>query len=42
MVMIFLGYGLDFVSGGLTQLQAVRRMGGQAERVGGSQDSAEK
>lgn len=31
MVMIFLGYGLDFVSGGLTQLQAVRRM---AERVG--------
>lgn len=39
MVMIFFGYGLDFVSGGSTQFQAVRRM---AERVGGSQDSAEK
>lgn len=38
-VMIFLGYGLDFVSGGLTQLQAVR---GMVEWVGGSQDSAEK
>lgn len=32
MVMIgILGYGLDFVSGGLTQLQSVRRM---VERVG--------
>lgn len=39
MVMMFLGYGLDFASGGSTQLQPVRRM---AERVGGSQDSAEK
>lgn len=34
MVMIFLGYGLDFVSGGSTQLQPVRRMGWQKRWVG--------
>lgn len=35
MVMIvFFGYGLDFVSGGSTQLQLVRRMGWQKGWVG--------
>lgn len=35
MVMIFLGYGLDFVSGGFTQFQAARRMGWQKRWVVG-------